>query len=79
MRGPWASSVTTEEDAVAPHQGGRERHAEGEQHQRDDAGRPDVEPLEAQVVDELGKVSVDLAGYPGSTCWPDPPICPLAT
>src|ERR1700742_3695554 len=23
-----------------------------------------------------GKVSVDFSGYPGSNCWPDPPITP---
>src|ERR1700712_2888836 len=48
-----AMSVLTQEAGAAAQQDRGEHHAQCEQHQRDDAGGADVEPLEAQVVHQL--------------------------
>src|SRR3954471_23827322 len=48
-----AMSVLTQEAGAATQQDHGEDHAQREQHQRDDTGGADVEPLEAEVVNQL--------------------------
>src|SRR3954453_18897405 len=60
-----AMSVLTQEAGAATQQDRSEHHAQCEQHQRDDAGGPDVEALEAEVVDQLRQRECRATGVAG--------------